>query len=130
MKILVLGAGRMGFGAAYDLVHNSAVESVTIADVNFNAAKTAAEQIGGGKITPKQLDVNDYGATVTLMSGHQAAISCVTYFYNEQLAKAAIETKVNFCDLGGNNDVVAAELALDEQAKAAGINIIPDCGLA
>jgi lysine 6-dehydrogenase len=130
MKILVLGAGRMGFGAAYDLVHNSAVESVTIADVNFNAAKVAAEQIGGGKITPKQIDVNDYNATVDLMRGHNAAISCVTYFYNEQLAKAAIEAKVNFCDLGGNNDVVAAELALDEQAKAAGINIIPDCGLA
>jgi lysine 6-dehydrogenase len=37
---------------------------------------------------------------------------------------------VNFCDLGGNNDVVAAELALDAEAKRAGINIIPDCGLA
>jgi lysine 6-dehydrogenase len=130
MKILVLGAGRMGFGAAYDLVHNSEVEAVTIADVNFNAAKTAAEQIDSGKITPQQIDVNDYKATVNLMTGHNAAISCVTYFYNEQLAKAAIEAKVNFCDLGGNNDVVAAELALDEQAKAAGINIIPDCGLA
>jgi lysine 6-dehydrogenase len=130
MKILVLGAGRMGFGAAYDLVHNSEVEAVTIADVNFKAAKAAAEQVGGDKITAKEIDVNDYNATVNLMTGHNAAISCVTYFYNEQLAKAAIEAKVNFCDLGGNNDVVAAELALDEQAKAAGINIIPDCGLA
>lgn len=130
MKILVLGAGRMGYGAAYDLIHNSGVEAVTIADVNFNAAKAAADQIGSGNITPKQIDVNDYAATVDLMTGHDAAISCVTYFYNEQLAKAAIEAKVNFCDLGGNNDVVAAELALDEQAKAAGINIIPDCGLA
>jgi lysine 6-dehydrogenase len=130
MKILVLGAGRMGFGAAYDLVHSSVVESVTVADVNFDAAKAAADQIGGPKITPKQLDVNSYAATVNLMTGHHAAISCVTYFYNEQLAKAAIEAKVNFCDLGGNNDVVAAELALDEQAQAAGINIIPDCGLA
>jgi lysine 6-dehydrogenase len=130
MKILVLGAGRMGYGAAYDLVHNSRIEAVTLADVYFDAAKAAADQIGGNHITPKQIDVNDYAATVDLMTGHDAAISCVTYFHNEQLAKAAIEAKVNFCDLGGNNDVVAAELALDEQAKAAGINIIPDCGLA
>jgi lysine 6-dehydrogenase len=130
MKILVLGAGRMGFGAAYDLVHSPAVEAVTVADVDFNAAKAAAEQIGGPKITPQQLDANDFYASVNLLTGHQAAISCVTYFFNEQLAKAAIEARVNFCDLGGNNDVVAAELALDEQAKAAGINIIPDCGLA
>ncbi|MBV9960057.1 MAG: hypothetical protein JO360_16645, partial [Acidobacteria bacterium] len=38
--------------------------------------------------------------------------------------------RVNFCDLGGNNSVVDAELALDAEARAAGINIIPDCGLA
>jgi lysine 6-dehydrogenase len=130
MKILVLGAGRMGYGAAYDLTHSSAVEAVTVADVNFNAALAAAQQIGGAKITPRQLDVNDYEATVALLRGHDAAISCVTYFYNEQLARAAVEAKVNFCDLGGNNDVVAAELALDDPAQAAGINIIPDCGLA
>jgi len=36
MKILVLGAGRMGYGAAYDLVHNSPeVEAVTIADFDL-----------------------------------------------------------------------------------------------
>ena len=30
MKILVLGAGRMGHGAVYDLIHNSPeVEAVT-----------------------------------------------------------------------------------------------------
>jgi lysine 6-dehydrogenase len=130
MKILVLGAGRMGFGAAYDLAHTAVVEAVTVADVDFNAALRLAQQIGGSKITPIRIDVNDYRATVNLLTGHHAAISCVTYFHNERLAHAAVEAKVNFCDLGGNNDVVAAELALDEPAKAAGINIIPDCGLA
>ena len=31
MKILVLGAGRMGFGAAYDLAHNSdEVDKITV----------------------------------------------------------------------------------------------------
>jgi lysine 6-dehydrogenase len=130
MKILVLGAGRMGYGAAYDLVHSPAVEAVTVADKDFNIAQAAADQIGSPKITAKQIDVTDDNATVSLMIGHHAVISCVTYFYNAQLARAALEAKVNFCDLGGNNDVVAAELALDEQARQAGINIIPDCGLA
>ncbi|HCA59397.1 MAG TPA: saccharopine dehydrogenase, partial [Blastocatellia bacterium] len=55
---------------------------------------------------------------------------CVNYWYNESLSRAAIETQTNFCDLGGNNYVVDAQLALDDDAKAAGINIIPDCGLA
>src|SRR4029079_15285384 len=42
----------------------------------------------------------------------------------------AIEAETNFCDLGGNNDVVAKELALDNEARVAGVNVIPDCGLA
>src|SRR5207253_1855490 len=67
---------------------------------------------------------------VELMRGNDAAISCVVYSHNLNLARAAIEARVNFCDLGGNNTVVASELALDEEARSAGINIIPDCGLA
>ncbi|HVF90362.1 MAG TPA: saccharopine dehydrogenase C-terminal domain-containing protein [Blastocatellia bacterium] len=130
MKILVLGAGRMGFGAAFDLIHNSGVESVTIADVELDRAKAIAERVGGSKLVAKQADASDYGQSVELMRGHDAAISCVTYPLNLQLARAAVEAKVNFCDLGGNNDVVAAELALDQSAREAGINIIPDCGLA
>ena len=64
------------------------------------------------------------------MRGHAAAISCVNYWYNEMLARAAIQAGTNFCDLGGNNSVVDAELALDAEAKSAGVNVIPDCGLA
>src|ERR1044072_3401788 len=130
MKILVLGAGRMGYGAVYDLAHSPAVQSITIADVNIELAQSVAERVGGAKITPRQIDVANYNATLELMRGHDAAISCVTYFFNEQLARAAVETQVNFCDLGGNNTIVERELALHEAAKAAQINIIPDCGLA
>jgi short subunit dehydrogenase-like uncharacterized protein len=45
--------------------------------------------------------------------------------YNLKLSKAAIETKTNFCDLGGNNYIVDEQLALDKEARSAGINIIP-----
>ncbi|HEX8492338.1 MAG TPA: saccharopine dehydrogenase C-terminal domain-containing protein [Pyrinomonadaceae bacterium] len=130
MRILILGAGRMGLGAAYDLAHSEGVELVTVADVDGERARAVVKTIGGEKLTPAQIDVADYEQAVKLMRGHDAAISCVTYFHNLQLARAAIEARVNFCDLGGNNAVVDAELALDEQARAAGINIIPDCGLA
>ncbi len=131
MKILVLGAGRMGYGASYDLVHNSPeVTSVTIADSDLAKAVEASNKIGTGRIEPREIDASDYTAVVDLMRGHDAVISCVNYWYNVSLSKAAIETRVNFCDLGGNNYVVDDQLAVDAQAKAAGINIIPDCGLA
>jgi lysine 6-dehydrogenase len=127
--MLVLGAGRMGLGAAYDFAHQPDVERVTIADVDRSKAEAIAARIGP-KGRAVQADVTHYGDAVDLMRGHQAALSCVTYWLNEQLSRAAIEAGTNFCDLGGNNDVVAAELAQDAEARARGINVIPDCGLA
>jgi lysine 6-dehydrogenase len=130
MKILVLGAGRMGLGAAYDLAHAADVQSVTVADVDLERARAVASTINSPKLKPAQVDVANHDRVVELMRGHDSCISCVTYFYNLQLARAAVEARVNFCDLGGNNAVVDEELALDEAARAAGVNIIPDCGLA
>jgi lysine 6-dehydrogenase len=131
MKILVLGAGRMGHGAVYDLVHNSpAVEHVTVADFHLNKAEAVASAVGTSKVVPQQVDASDHAASLELMRGHDSVLSCVNYWYNEWLSRAAIAARANFCDLGGNNYVVDKQLALDADAKAAGINIIPDCGLA
>jgi lysine 6-dehydrogenase len=130
MKILVLGAGRMGLGATFDLAHNSNCESITVADVDEGRARAVVETVRSGKLRAAQVDVANHERVVELMRGHDAVISCVVYSYNLQLARAAIEARANFCDLGSNNSVVDAELALDEEAKRAGINIIPDCGLA
>lgn len=130
MKILVLGAGRMGHGAVFDLIHNSpSVESVTVADFDLAKAEAVAGSVGGN-ISAKQVDASNYDRIVELFRCHDSVISCVNYWYNVSLARAAIETRANFCDLGGNNYIVDEQLALDAEARAAGINIIPDCGLA
>ncbi len=129
MRVLILGAGRMGYGVAYDLVHNSInVESVTIADVYIEKAKKVANKFN--KVTAKQLDASDFTEVVETMKQHDVAISCVDYWHNLRLSEAAIEARTNFCDLGGNIFVVEKQLELDEHAKEAEINIVPDCGLA
>jgi lysine 6-dehydrogenase len=131
MKILVLGAGRMGYGAVYDLIHNSPdVEQVTVADFDVARAEAIAEKINSPRLSAIQLDVSRNEPTVSAMYKHDAAISCVNYWYNLELSKIAVETYTNFCDLGGNNYVVDKQLKLDEKAREVGINIIPDCGLA
>ena len=121
----------MGHGAAFDLVHNSPdVTAVTVADFDLLKAQDVATKVGTDRVDARQIDASNYEDVVGLMRGHDSTISCVNYWYNESLSRAAIETKSNFCDLGGNNYVVDSQLALDAEAKAAGINIIPDCGLA
>lgn len=129
MKLLVLGAGRMGLGAAFDFAQQGDVDQVTVADVDGGRAREVAAQIGA-KANPVALDVSDRTAAIDLMRGHAAVLSCVVYKLNEHLAGCAIAAATSFCDLGGNNDVVAKELALDAEARRRGVNIIPDCGLA
>lgn len=131
MKILVLGAGRMGHGAVFDLIHNSpGVESVTVADSDLKRAELVSDSVDAARVVPHHVDAGNQSDVARLMRGHDSVISCVNYWYNESLSRAAIDTGANFCDLGGNNYVVDSQLALDSEAKSAGINIIPDCGLA
>lgn len=131
MKILVLGAGRMGHGAVFDLIHNSPdIERVTVADFDLEKAKAVAKAVDPSRVDASQIDASDNAAVTELMRGHDSVISCVNYWYNVALSKAAISVGANFCDLGGNNYIVDEQLALDTEAKAAGVNIIPDCGLA
>ncbi len=130
MRMLVLGAGRMGLGAVHDLAAQPDVTEITVADVDAARTREVAERVDRKRVRPVHLDCSDHEAVLGLMRGHAAAISCVNYWLNESLARAAIEAGTNFCDLGGNNDVVAKELELDRQAKSAGVNVIPDCGLA
>ena len=42
----------------------------------------------------------------------------------------AVEAGVHFCDLGGNTEIVFQQKGLDAAARAQGITVIPDCGLA
>src|SRR6476661_3279891 len=131
MKILVLGAGRMGHGAVFDLINNSpGVERVTVADFDFAKAEAVATAVDPSRIDARQIDTGNYADVVELMRGHDSVISCVNYWYNVSLSKAAIEVGANFCDLGGNNYIVDEQLAMDAEAKAANVSIIPDCGLA
>ena len=56
-------------------------------------------------------------------------VSCVPYFLNLPLAKAAIAARAHYVDLGGNTDIVKDEIALHPLAVKAGVSVLPDNGL-
>ena len=133
MKLLVIGAGMMGSAAAYDMARSAGVESVTLADANSKLAKAVAARInqqhGNKKVRPATLDAGNARAAAKLMKGHAGVLSAIPYFFNLGLAKAAIETRCHFADLGGNNTVVRKTYALAKQAAKCGVALAPDCGL-
>lgn len=128
----VLGAGRQGVAAAYDLAVRGDAGSVVLADVDGAAAQRAAEVVnhlvGGDPARGVALDVGDPAALVAWLRPLRAFLSAVPYRLNLAVTDAAIEAGTSMCDLGGNADVVFAQLARDSQARAAGICVIPDCG--
>lgn len=133
MRLLVIGAGMMGSAAAYDMARAPAVEAVTLADADLHRAKDAAARVNkltrGKKVRAVSLDAGKESAAAKLMRGHAATLSAVPYFFNLGLARAAIEARSHFADLGGNNTVVRQEFALEKKAARYGVAIAPDCGL-
>jgi lysine 6-dehydrogenase len=133
MNLLVIGAGMMGSAAAFDMARASDVESVTLADADLKRAKQAAARVNklarNKKVRPVRIEASKQSAVAKLMKGHDAALSAVPYFYNLNLAKAAIDAGCHFADLGGNNTVVRQELALDKKAASRKVALAPDCGL-
>jgi len=131
---VVAGAGRQGVAAAYDLAAQAHASEVRILDRDAALAQEAAarvDRLAGRKVAVAgTLDAGEVDAAERAFRGADCVLSAVPYFLNPGLARAAIAAKASFCDLGGNTAVVAEELALDLEARAAGVTIVPDCGLA
>ncbi|HXX44306.1 MAG TPA: saccharopine dehydrogenase C-terminal domain-containing protein [Candidatus Acidoferrales bacterium] len=133
MKLLVIGSGMMGSAAAFDMARTPQVDAVTLADNDTKRAREVAARVnritGDKKVRAVTLDASDEKASARLMHGHDAALSAVPYFLNLGLARAAVEARCHFADLGGNNTVVRQELALAQKAEKRGVALAPDCGL-
>ncbi len=128
----VVGGGRQGTAAAYDMAVWGDADAVIIADKDLDAAQRSAERVnmlvGRPVAQAEQVDVTDERALVSVLTGLDAFLSAVPYYFNLDIAKAAVKARASMCDLGGNTEIVRSELALDEQAERAGISIVPDCG--
>lgn len=130
MRMLVLGAGLQGSACAYDLLQNPDVTEVRLADLHIDHLADFLKPYSGKRLIPTPLDVRDADAVRALMRGCDAVMSAIPYYFNLDMAKYAVEVGVNFCDLGGNTDIVFEQKKLDSRAKEQKCTVIPDCGLA
>lgn len=130
MRIALLGAGRMARGALHEYLRHADVKSVVVADRSPAALKAFRPHARDPRVRFAQLDAKDHVAVRALLRDCDAALSAMHYGLNPALTRLAIETRTHLVDLGGNNDIVRDQLALDDQARAAGVSVIPDCGLA
>jgi len=132
MNYLLLGAGLQGTAIAFDLLrHAAGTTCLTVVDRDAASLERLRARLESDPRLATMIgDVTDSRALAPLMAGADVVISAVNYWFNAPLARLAVEQRSHFLDLGGNNDVVARELSLDAQARAQGVTVIPDCGLA
>ncbi len=132
-RYVILGAGRQGTAAAYDLVKYGEADALVLADANLEQAQASAARVreltGVSYVQAVQIDVQDLERVSTLLDNFDVCLSAVPYYFNAGIANAALGARCSMCDLGGNTEVVWEELALDPQAQAMGISIVPDCGV-
>lgn len=133
-RFAILGAGMQGTAAAYDLARFADAERIVVADVSAEQSKKSADRVNKllGKTVVESAEVNalDADALGAFLNGFDVLLSCVPYWMHPRIAKVAIATNTHMMDLGGNTEITQETLGMDEDAKAAGVTLIPDTGLA
>jgi lysine 6-dehydrogenase len=131
MRVLVLGGGLQGSACAYDLLQNSNVERVRLADVRADPLPPfLVPYARDPRLERVTVDARESVAVEKAMHGMHACGNALPYFFNLDISRIAIEQGVHCCDLGGNTEIVLRQLELDDAARSKGVSVVPDCGLA
>jgi len=125
---LVLGIGKMGYGILKDLVAQPHVSEIVAGDFNVEAARKVVEKIGSDKIVEvRRVDVTDRAETVRLMrEGFDVVASALPRPVCDTAAAAAIEAGIGYTDVAASFQTI---FNLDDEARKAGVVIVPHIGL-
>jgi lysine 6-dehydrogenase len=128
----IVGAGRQGTAAAYDLIVRGEAASVVLADIDLALARKAAERVNrltkSERTSAARVDAADRRSLVEFLSPLDAFLSSASYRLNLGVSAAALEAGTHMCDLGGNLAIVRRQLELDARARSRAVCIVPDCG--
>ena len=131
-KYCVIGSGRQGTAAAYDIISHGAPESLTVIDSNnhnLEKCKEKIKKLTNFDVDIMNIDVNDENRLIKSLLDIDIFLSSVPYKFNLYLTDVAIKSKTSMVDLGGHTNNVIKQLEKSKEAKEAGITIVPDCGM-
>jgi saccharopine dehydrogenase-like NADP-dependent oxidoreductase len=129
MHIIVLGgAGAMGRVAVRTLTEYSEIERITLADYNEARAQEMAAALNRPNIEVRQIDVTNEERLYALIRGASVVLNAVDYVFNEPVLRACIRERVHYADLGGLFHMTRKQLAMDDEAREAGITAIAGIG--
>jgi saccharopine dehydrogenase-like NADP-dependent oxidoreductase len=129
MHIIVLGgAGAMGRVAVRTLTEYGDIERITIADYNEVRAHEVAAALNRPNIEVQQIDVTNEERLGALIRSANVVLNAVEYVFNEPVLRSCIRERVHYADLGGLFHMTRKQLAMNDEAQAAGITAIAGMG--
>jgi saccharopine dehydrogenase-like NADP-dependent oxidoreductase len=129
MKVVVLGAGGMGRYAAKAAAGFDFVEELVVGDLDGSAAEGLAAHLGP-KARGTAVDVQNDRAMSELFEGATVVLNTVGPFFRfgPPVLRAAIAAGVHYLDINDDWESTEAMLALDEDARSAGVTAVIGVG--
>lgn len=130
LKICVLGGcAAMAVPALRELSREPDIESVTLADRNFEAAAKLAESYGP-PFRAVACDALNHDELVSVIGGHDVVMGYVGPFYlfEDRIIAACAEARVHYVSVSDDYDAYLKAEPLFELAKKAGITVITGLG--
>ena len=129
----IIGAGRQGTAAAYDLIKYAKIKNLLLLDTSpqsINECLYKLKPISQNiNIETKIIDIDKKDILINTLMDYDIFLSSVPYEYNLMLTKVALLSSTSMVDLGGHTENVIKQLDYDKEAKKKKITIVPDCGM-
>ncbi|MBI5201319.1 MAG: saccharopine dehydrogenase NADP-binding domain-containing protein [Elusimicrobia bacterium] len=135
-KYVVLGAGKTGIAAAYDLGAYGEASDILLVDSDAAAAKEAAAHVAKllkgkkAKVKASSADFSKKADLAKAVKGADGVLSTLPGSHAGAAAQAALAAKAHYCDVGGGLEASKAVLKNANAARKAGVSMVPGCGLA
>jgi lysine 6-dehydrogenase len=128
VKVVVLGTGMIGSMMVRELAKSSAISRVTAVDSQALAVDACVRQAGTEKVVGRVASLGRIEGIAEVMAEADIAIAALPHSLSMLANQAAIQVGCHLIDLVGSQ--YPEKLALDEQARAAGVLLVTGCGVA
>lgn len=124
MRVLIFGSGKMAVASALDLEKDKKVERITLTGRRKRGLENAHKRTKSGKVDTVKIDVTSAQA-IDLMKKYDVGIGALPHPASPLALKNAVKAGLSVADMVYEEET----MTLDEDAKKAGVTIIPGLGV-
>lgn len=133
-RVVVVGAGRQGPAAAYDLAVFGKIDQIAIADNRLDAAQAACDKVNGllgrEQCQAVPVDASSIDGLTALLHDFDLAIAAAPYRLNPNVALAGLAAKCHVVDMGVDTPDALEIHARSEEAAVHRVCLVTDAGVA